>query len=75
MMNATAARILEALLLLRSGCKPMFDKILVVCVGNICRSPTGERLLRSRLPGRQVTSAGLSALVDKPADAVAVPFF
>ncbi|XQN41598.1 protein tyrosine phosphatase, partial [Serratia fonticola] len=22
----------------------MFNSILVVCVGNICRSPTGERL-------------------------------
>ncbi|HHQ4546975.1 TPA: protein tyrosine phosphatase [Aeromonas veronii] len=49
----------------------MFDKILVVCVGNICRSPTGERLLRARLPVRQVSSAGVSALVDKPADQVA----
>ncbi|MCV6022320.1 protein tyrosine phosphatase, partial [Escherichia coli] len=25
----------------------MFSNILVVCVGNICRSPTGERLLQS----------------------------
>lgn len=49
----------------------MFEKILVVCVGNICRSPTGERLLRERLPGRQVSSAGVSALVDKPADKIA----
>ena len=24
----------------------MFNKILVVCVGNICRSPTAERLLK-----------------------------
>ncbi|POB68666.1 phosphotyrosine protein phosphatase, partial [Vibrio vulnificus] len=24
----------------------MFNKILVVCVGNICRSPTGERVLQ-----------------------------
>ncbi|HHQ9783677.1 TPA: protein tyrosine phosphatase, partial [Escherichia coli] len=23
----------------------MFNNILVVCVGNICRSPTAERLL------------------------------
>ncbi|HDX8379444.1 protein tyrosine phosphatase [Aeromonas salmonicida] len=49
----------------------MFEKILVVCVGNICRSPTGERLLRERLPNRQISSAGVSALVDKPADKVA----
>ncbi|HFE3264800.1 TPA: protein tyrosine phosphatase, partial [Escherichia coli] len=24
----------------------MFDSILVVCTGNICRSPLGERYLR-----------------------------
>ena len=47
----------------------MFNKILVVCVGNICRSPTAERLLRSRLPALTVESAGLGALVGKGADA------
>ncbi len=46
----------------------MFNNILVVCVGNICRSPTGERLLRDALPGRTVRSAGLAALIDRPAD-------
>jgi protein-tyrosine phosphatase len=29
----------------------MYQKILIVCVGNICRSPTGERLLQKKLPG------------------------
>lgn len=28
----------------------MFNKILVVCVGNICRSPTAERLLKNTSP-------------------------
>ncbi len=28
-----------------------FNSIPVVCTGNICRSPIGERLLRKRLPG------------------------
>ncbi len=41
----------------------MFDKILVVCVGNICRSPTAERVLQKFLPTLQVESAGLDALV------------
>lgn len=50
----------------------MFDSILVVCVGNICRSPTGERLLKQVLPTKRVASAGLGALVGKPADATAV---
>ena len=51
----------------------MFKSILVVCVGNICRSPTGEALLKSKLEGRniQVSSAGLGALVGKPVDAMA----
>ncbi len=54
----------------------MFNKILVVCVGNICRSPTGERLLNKLLPNRTVHSAGFEAkksgLVGKPADALAL---
>ncbi|USD65127.1 low molecular weight phosphotyrosine protein phosphatase [Vibrio sp. SCSIO 43136] len=54
----------------------MFNKILVVCVGNICRSPIGERLLQSMLPNKQVASAGLaskkSKLEGKPADEMAI---
>lgn len=46
----------------------MFNRILVVCVGNICRSPTGERLLKERLPHHHISSAGIGALVGKPAD-------
>lgn len=46
----------------------MFKNILMVCIGNICRSPTAEILLREALPaqGFSVSSAGISALVDKP---------
>ncbi|MBS0967542.1 protein tyrosine phosphatase [Chimaeribacter arupi] len=46
----------------------MFNSVLVVCVGNICRSPTGERLLRRYTDNKVIQSAGLSALVGKPAD-------
>src|SRR5690606_5216824 len=51
----------------------MFKSILVVCVGNICRSPTGEALLKGKLDGRgiEVSSAGLGALVGKPVDSTA----
>lgn len=49
----------------------MFNSILVVCVGNICRSPTGERLLSKYLSNKKISSAGLGALVGKPADATA----
>ncbi|MEC5652516.1 protein tyrosine phosphatase [Enterobacter bugandensis] len=49
----------------------MFNSILVVCTGNICRSPIGERLLRQQLPDAQVTSAGIFGLEGCPADATA----
>ncbi|AGO54438.1 MULTISPECIES: arsenate reductase/protein-tyrosine-phosphatase family protein [Serratia] len=50
----------------------MFDSILVVCVGNICRSPTAERLLKQHLPEKEIASAGISALVGNPADKSAI---
>ena len=50
----------------------MFRSVLVVCVGNICRSPIGERLLLARLQalGTSITvsSAGIAALVGHAAD-------
>ncbi|MGJ7457501.1 low molecular weight protein-tyrosine-phosphatase [Halomonas sp. MA07-2] len=41
----------------------MFQRILIVCTGNICRSPVAAAMLKRRLPERDVTSAGLGALV------------
>jgi protein-tyrosine phosphatase len=51
----------------------MFNSILVVCAGNICRSPTGEYLLKDKLADSdiKVSSAGLTALVAKGAEATA----
>lgn len=51
----------------------MFNRILMVCVGNICRSPTAEILLREALPlsGYTVSSAGIGALVDHPVERMA----
>jgi len=51
----------------------VFKKILIICVGNICRSPTAEYLLRHHLSdtGILVESAGLSVLVGRPMDATA----
>lgn len=48
----------------------MFKSILVVCVGNICRSPTAECLLSTALKdnGMHIESAGLGALVGHPMD-------
>src|SRR5690349_5725511 len=58
----------------------MFKNILILCTGNICRSPMAEVLLRERLRGQapdpglvpQIASAGTAALVGYPADAFAV---
>lgn len=49
-----------------------FEHIVVLCTGNICRSPMAEGLLKQYFPDKQVSSAGLQALVDYPADAQAV---
>ena len=51
----------------------MFNRILVVCTGNICRSPMAEFLLRQRLDqvadlNVEVRSVGTGALVDHPAE-------
>jgi len=52
-----------------SGTGPGADAlVLVVCTGNICRSPAAERLLAAGLPPRGVVigSAGTRALVGHP---------
>ncbi|MFB1036111.1 MAG: low molecular weight protein-tyrosine-phosphatase [Sinobacterium sp.] len=32
-------------------------------MGNICRSPTAERMLKQNMPNKNITSAGINALV------------
>jgi protein-tyrosine phosphatase len=49
-----------------------FQSILVVCAGNICRSPMAEGLLKQKFPDRKISSAGLEGLIDHPADLLAV---
>ncbi|GGA42820.1 low molecular weight protein-tyrosine-phosphatase [Dyella nitratireducens] len=48
----------------------MFKHILIICVGNICRSPSAEFLFRDKLRHRniQIRSAGLKAMVGYPMD-------
>jgi protein-tyrosine phosphatase len=52
------------------------DGVLLLCMGNICRSPMAEAVLRhlllDRAPGTRVESAGLGAPVGMPADPHAI---
>jgi len=50
----------------------MIKRVLVVCIGNICRSPMAEGLLKNSLPNVQISSAGLGALVGHGADPIAL---
>ena len=55
----------------------MIQNLLVVCVGNICRSPMAEGLFASALQqsvqaGMKIESAGIGAPVGRPADPIAL---
>jgi protein-tyrosine phosphatase len=45
-----------------------FKNILVVCIGNICRSPMAEYFLKQQYPQLNIESAGISGLVGHQAD-------
>ncbi|ASW02960.1 hypothetical protein CJU94_27000 [Paraburkholderia aromaticivorans] len=46
-------------------------KISVLCIGNICRSPMAEALLKAGVPHITLRSAGLHAVVGAKADSTA----
>lgn len=54
----------------------MFDSILVLCTGNICRSPFGEAMLKKLKPELDISSAGVDVETNKltglPADPLAI---
>jgi protein-tyrosine phosphatase len=54
----------------------VFNRILFVCIGNVCRSPMAEAAFADRMRKRGipliVQSAGIGALVGHPADATAL---
>ncbi len=50
----------------------MTMNILMLCTGNICRSPMAEGLLRQSLPVHELFSAGICAQEGAPADPLAV---
>jgi protein-tyrosine phosphatase len=47
-------------------------RLLVLCIGNICRSPMAEGLLKRALPGYEVRSAGIGAMIGRPAEPFAI---
>ncbi|MGR5946224.1 arsenate reductase/protein-tyrosine-phosphatase family protein [Enterobacter sp. C4G1] len=49
----------------------IIQSILVVCTGNICRSPAGERLLQKYFPLIRIESAGINGLEGQAADCCA----
>lgn len=49
----------------------MFNSILVICEGNICRSPTAAAILMQHCPDRDISSAGLTALIGYEMDEMA----
>ena len=48
------------------------NSILFICIGNICRSPMAEGLLKQARPDLAVLSAGINAAVGEPADPLSV---
>ncbi|WP_175884037.1 low molecular weight protein-tyrosine-phosphatase [Burkholderia sp. BCC0044] len=48
----------------------MMKRILVVCTGNVCRSPAAQALLSRALPCRTIESAGIAAIDGTPIDPV-----
>ncbi|WP_309683206.1 low molecular weight protein-tyrosine-phosphatase [Polaromonas sp.] len=46
--------------------------LLTLCIGNICRSPIAEGLLKQQFPEKTIWSAGLGALVGNPADPLSI---
>ncbi|MGR5207585.1 low molecular weight protein-tyrosine-phosphatase [Vibrio alfacsensis] len=49
----------------------MFNRILVVCTGNICRSPIAEALLKASLPNHTIESAGTAVAASRLSNASA----
>ncbi len=50
----------------------MAMNILLLCTGNLCRSPMAEGLMRQLLPAHELFSAGICAPGGAPADPIAV---
>lgn len=49
-----------------------FQKVLIVCIGNICRSPMAEYYLKYNFQSLDISSAGIHALAGHSADPKAI---
>lgn len=49
-----------------------YEKILIVCTGNICRSPTAEYILKQLLPDLFIVSAGINVTPNRAAEPEAI---
>jgi len=49
----------------------MIEQVLVVCRGNICRSPVAAAMLKQLCPSKRVESAGLGAMVGQGVEPMA----
>lgn len=52
----------------------LYRNILVVCQGNICRSPVAEAMLKQLMPKKSIQSAGLTAMSGHGVDVTAAEF-
>lgn len=50
----------------------VYEKILIVCTGNICRSPTAEYILKQLLPNFFIVSAGINATPNRKPEPEAI---
>ncbi len=51
---------------------PRLERVLVLCKGNVCRSPYAEHCLASALPDAEIRSAGIDASGNDPANPDAI---
>ncbi len=71
-MNSLALRILGLKNVAKKGCRLTMKSLLILCRGNICRSPMAAGFITHHLTqphsSMEVSSAGINAIINYPAD-------